>query len=190
MRLEPPDPRDGSTAGATSPTEQADAANSPTERTGAPAAPTAQAGAADSASPERQPRVVVADDLATMRRLLARLAERAGFEVVAEVGTTDALVEAVGRLAPDVALTDVEMPGPPLIEVLEALRERAPATAVLVHTGHADAASVKRLTAAGAREVIAKGSPVEHLVAVLRAAVDGGAKTLPTDDPAEADLEG
>ncbi|MFO8076588.1 MAG: response regulator transcription factor [Egibacteraceae bacterium] len=130
------------------------------------------------------PRVVVADDLATMRRLLARLAERSGFEVVAEVGTTDALAEAVVRLAPDVALTDVEMPGTPLLEVLEALRERAPGTAVLVHTGHTDGASVQRLTAGGARQVIAKGSPVEHLVAVLRAAVDGGAPTRPNGDPA------
>ena len=125
------------------------------------------------------PRVVVADDIATMRQLLARLAGRAGFEVVAEVGTTDALAEAVGRLNPDVALTDVEMPGAPLLEILVSLRERAPATTVLVHTGHADAANVRRLTDAGAREVIAKGSPVEHILAVLHAAVDGGAPTRP-----------
>lgn len=55
-------------------------------------------------------RVVLADDSGIFREGLRLLLEAAGVDVVGAVGTVPALVEAVGRTQPDVAVVDVRMP--------------------------------------------------------------------------------
>jgi DNA-binding NarL/FixJ family response regulator len=55
-------------------------------------------------------RVVIAEDSVLLREGLARLLADGGFEVVAQVGDADALVHAVLREDPDVAIVDVRMP--------------------------------------------------------------------------------
>lgn len=55
-------------------------------------------------------RLVVAEDSVLLREGLVRLLTELGHEVVAAVGDAPALVEAVERHRPDVAVTDVRMP--------------------------------------------------------------------------------
>lgn len=55
-------------------------------------------------------RVLIADDEVLLSAGLARLLEDAGMEVVAQIPTADRIVPAVERLAPDVAIVDVQMP--------------------------------------------------------------------------------
>ena len=60
-------------------------------------------------------RLVVADDSVLLREGLVGLLERQGFEVVAQEGRADALVQCVRELAaggalPDAVITDVRMP--------------------------------------------------------------------------------
>ena len=55
-------------------------------------------------------RAVVADDSILLREGVVRVLERAGFEVVAQVGDAAALRTAVRRTQPDVAVVDVRMP--------------------------------------------------------------------------------
>ena len=60
-------------------------------------------------------RLVVADDSVLLREGLVGLLERQGFEVVAQEGRADALVQRVRELAaggalPDAVITDVRMP--------------------------------------------------------------------------------
>ena len=55
-------------------------------------------------------RVVIAEDAVLLRAGLTRLLDDAGEEVVAAVGDGDALLDAVARQHPDLAIVDVRMP--------------------------------------------------------------------------------
>jgi len=80
-------------------------------------------------------RVVIAEDLALLRDGLVRLLRDNDVEVVAEVGDADALVHAVLRERPDLAIVDIRLPPTFRDEGLRAaleLRGSAPETAILV----------------------------------------------------------
>jgi DNA-binding NarL/FixJ family response regulator len=80
-------------------------------------------------------RVVIAEDLALLRDGLARLLRDNGFDVVAAVSDGDALVHAVMREAPDIAIVDIRLPPTFRDEGVRAaleLRNRGPETAILV----------------------------------------------------------
>ncbi|WP_168220771.1 response regulator transcription factor [Streptomyces sp. RFCAC02] len=80
-------------------------------------------------------RVILADDSTLLREGLARLLADEGHEVIAAVGDADALLAAVDRDAPDVAVVDVRMPPSHTDEGLRAalrIRERRPDVGVLV----------------------------------------------------------
>src|SRR5438105_2757924 len=55
-------------------------------------------------------RVAIAEDSVLLREGLARLLTEAGFEVVAQCGTAEALLLKVRSYAPDVAIVDIRMP--------------------------------------------------------------------------------
>ncbi|MGW9349761.1 response regulator transcription factor [Nocardiopsis flavescens] len=80
-------------------------------------------------------RLVIADDSVLLREGLVRLLEEEGHEVAAAVGDAAALVEEVGRHAPDAAVVDVRMPPTHTDEGLRAaleIRAAHPRVAVLV----------------------------------------------------------
>jgi DNA-binding NarL/FixJ family response regulator len=80
-------------------------------------------------------RIVIAEDLALLRDGLVRLLRDNGLEVVAEVADADALVHAVLRERPDVAIVDIRLPPGFRDEGLRAaleLRRLAPETAILI----------------------------------------------------------
>jgi DNA-binding NarL/FixJ family response regulator len=80
-------------------------------------------------------RVVIAEDLALLRDGMERLLHDNGFDVVAAVGDADALVHAVRRERPDVAIVDIRLPPSFRDEGLRAaleLRRTDPQTAILV----------------------------------------------------------
>ncbi|MCG5213590.1 response regulator transcription factor [Streptosporangium sp. KLBMP 9127] len=90
-------------------------------------------------------RAVIADDSVLLREGIAGLLANAGFEVVATVGTADALLQAVGAHEPDIAIVDIRMPPTHTDEGLRAaiqLRHDHPELAILllsqwVHAGQA-----------------------------------------------------
>jgi DNA-binding NarL/FixJ family response regulator len=55
-------------------------------------------------------RLVLADDSLLLREGLVRLLADAGFDVVAQAGSADELLEAVRQHRPDVAIVDIRMP--------------------------------------------------------------------------------
>src|SRR5882762_2607905 len=67
-------------------------------------------------------RLVLADDHLVLRQALKALLERRGLEVVADEADGRAAVDAVERLAPDVAVLDVAMP---ILNGVDAAREIA-----------------------------------------------------------------
>lgn len=128
-------------------------------------------------------RVVIAEDLALLRDGLVRLLRDSGMEVVAAVGDGEALVRAVERERPDVAVVDVRLPPDFQDEGIRAAleaRRRVPGTAVLVVSQYVEQTYAVELLADGAggvgyllKERIA--DPRDFVEAVRRVAGGGTA---------------
>lgn len=93
-------------------------------------------------------RVVIADDAVLLREGTARLLRDAGLDVVATVGTPEALLTAVDSMRPDAAIVDVRMP-PTFtdegLQAADAIRSRAPQVGVLILSQYLEATYALRL---------------------------------------------
>ncbi|MCL6672433.1 MULTISPECIES: response regulator transcription factor [Streptomyces] len=101
-------------------------------------------------------RVVIAEDAAVLRELLALMLTDRGHEVCATVGDADALRAAVDRHRPDVSVVDIRMPPTHTDEGLRAaidIRQRRPGTAVLLFSQYIETRYATRLLAAGSAGV-------------------------------------
>ena len=109
-------------------------------------------------------RLVLADDSVLLREGIARLLVEAGFEVVAQAGDADELLEAVRRHRPDVAIVDIRMPPTHTDEGLraaEAIRaEHGTAVGILVLSQYVETtfAHAPRGRRGGRRRLPAQGS--------------------------------
>lgn len=101
--------------------------------------------------------VVVADDDADLRSALCDvLTADPWFSVVAAVATGHEAAEAAGERRPHLALLDIRMPGGGA-DAVRAVRQRAPATAVVTISAHTSAGLVAEMLRAGAVGFLAKG---------------------------------
>jgi DNA-binding NarL/FixJ family response regulator len=97
-------------------------------------------------------RVVIAEDLLLLRAGLARLLSENGFEVVDTVEDRDALVHAVLRERPEVAIVDIRLPPSFRDEGLRAaieLQELAPETGILIVSQYIESTYAAELLASG-----------------------------------------
>jgi DNA-binding NarL/FixJ family response regulator len=97
-------------------------------------------------------RVALADDAVILREGLSRLLQEAGFDVVGLAADGDALLDLVERTQPDVAIVDIRMPPTHTDEGLRAakvIRERWPATGILVLSQHVNTRYALELLSAG-----------------------------------------
>jgi len=131
-------------------------------------------------------RVVIAEDSVLLREGLARLLADGGIEVVAQVGDGPGLVAAVDAYRPDLAVVDARMPPSHTDEGLRAameVRERAPATAILVLSQYVEERYATDLLAGGAQGVgyLLKDrvADVAEFLAAVRRVGDGGAAIDP-----------
>ncbi len=123
-------------------------------------------------------RVLIADDHAVVRQGLRTFLElQADIEVVAEAADGDEALAAAAEHAPDVILMDLVMPNLDGVTAIERLRERAPATRVLVLTSFLDEDKVLPAVRAGAAGYLLKDVAPAALVAAIRT-VDAGESQL------------
>jgi DNA-binding NarL/FixJ family response regulator len=97
-------------------------------------------------------RVVIAEDLALLRDGLARLLRDNGFEIAAAVSDGEALVDAVLRERPEIAIVDVRLPPTFRDEGVRAaieLRRSAPWTAILIVSQYVERTYAAELLADG-----------------------------------------
>lgn len=114
-------------------------------------------------------RILLADDQALVRGALsALLGLENDLEIVAEVGSGDAVLPAVLKHRPDVALLDVEMPGLDGIAATALLREAAPDTHVLIVTTFGRPGYLRRALQAGASGFVVKDTPAAELADAVR----------------------
>jgi DNA-binding NarL/FixJ family response regulator len=130
-------------------------------------------GRSNGAAPAEGLRVVIADDHPFYRQGLARLLTQSGVTVVGQASNGPDAIELVERLAPDVAVIDLNMPGMSGVEVTRRLNERMPASRVLVVSVSAQEDDVTEAILAGASGYVLKDGPVEEVVAGIRAAAAG-----------------
>jgi DNA-binding NarL/FixJ family response regulator len=116
--------------------------------------------------------IVVDDDVILRRRLSAILAGAGDFIVLGEAGT---VAEALGLVShePQLALVDLGLPDGHGIEVIAALRERAPEAKALVISVFEDRASVLGAFRAGADGYLLKDTPDDQMLAHVRETVAG-----------------
>jgi DNA-binding NarL/FixJ family response regulator/class 3 adenylate cyclase len=161
---------------------------------------------------ERPTSVVVADDAALVRSGIVRLLADEGFDVIAEAGDAEALLELVEADPPDLVLTDIRMPPTHRDEGLRAaaaIRRAHPEVAVLVLSQHVEAGAAAELfddNTAGVgyllkervgdldefldacRTVAAGGRVVDPLVGEQLLARRGGDDALARLSPRECDV--
>ena len=124
-------------------------------------------------------RVIVVDDHELARKGLVDLLQHRGISVVAEAPlAADAMSQAV-RLAPDVLVTDLCMPGLSAIEATHRLAALAPAVRVLVLTGVDDDDHVMAALLAGACGYLLKTASIDQIVEGISATARGDAAISP-----------
>jgi DNA-binding NarL/FixJ family response regulator len=126
-------------------------------------------------------RLVLADDAALIRQALAELLQRAGVQVVAQVGNAPSLLRAVVEHQPDVAIVDIRMPPTQTTEGIRAalqIRERFPATGILLlstHTEIDEAVELFSATANGVGYLLKDSvSDLDELIGALTRISQGG----------------
>ena len=130
---------------------------------------------------ETKGRLLVVDDDQAIRKLLERIARRAGFEVDGAKDGVEAL-EMLDRAHYDVALIDLMMPrlsGYELVQRVGA-RERRPVLIVATALTSGDVASVDDTLV---KQVIRKPFDVHAVAAALQAAIATASET-PAEEPA------
>lgn len=126
-------------------------------------------------------RLVLADDAALIRQALAELLQRAGLEVVAQAGNAPSLLRAVAEHQPDIAIVDIRMPPTQTAEGIRAalqIRERFPATGILLlstHTEIDEAVELFSATANGVGYLLKDSvSDLDELIGALTRISQGG----------------
>ncbi|MGB2710249.1 MAG: response regulator transcription factor [Conexibacter sp.] len=131
-------------------------------------------------APDAKPiTAVLIDDHPLFRMGLRELLEARGIDVVGDVPTAEAGLVLVERHAPDVAVIDLGLPGMSGIEAIRWLAANAPRTRILVLTVSASEADVVEAVLVGGSCYLLKDTPVETIVAGVRAAAAGEAMISP-----------
>lgn len=114
-------------------------------------------------------RVLIVDDEAGMRSLVASLLAQAPDVDVWEAADAASAVARAAEVQPDVILLDVAMPGRSGATALPDLRRAAPGARVAFHTANTDAVVHISVHPSGPDATIEKGMPVAEILEVLRA---------------------
>lgn len=131
-------------------------------------------GEADPPGDGRMKLALVDDQVLVLRGLAELLSNVEDFEVVLQLTSGRALLEALPKSEVDVVVMDIRMPGLSGIETLAALQERGDRRPVLMLTTFDDEALFTEATQAGARGFMLKDSRPEDLEQAIRKLAKGG----------------
>ena len=115
-----------------------------------------------------QPTAVICDDDPMSRSIARAVFERAGYKVLAGVGTALEALDMVLDHQPDVLLLDLVMPGMSGEEILPSLKASSPSTQVIIYSSYDPTFAVKN----GAMFVVSKGQHGKLEATIERLAAD------------------
>jgi two-component system response regulator GlrR len=118
----------------------------------------------------RRLRAVICDDDATVRRVVAIMAEQAGFDVAGEAGLALDALALVEMTRPHVVVLDLSMMGMGGTEVIAPMKAAAPDTAIIVYTAFDTMADL--VADKGVFAVVRKAEPGKLEDALRRVAGD------------------
>ena len=125
-------------------------------------------------------RILIAEDQALVRGALAALLGlEADFEVVGLAADGREALALCAGLAPDIVLTDIEMPHMTGLELAACLGERGAASRVVIVTTFGRSGYLRRALAAGVRGYLLKDAPADALAAAIRKVHAGGRAVAP-----------
>jgi DNA-binding NarL/FixJ family response regulator len=120
--------------------------------------------------------VLVVDDYDLFRTgLSALLAAESDVDVVGQASSGRSGVRLAGELQPDVVLMDLRMPDISGHEATRTILDERPDTRVVVFTVLSEDEDVEAAVQAGACGFLAKDTPIDEVVAAIRAAAAGAA---------------
>jgi len=131
-------------------------------------------------SPKPTRVVVIEDDAATRKMLVAALEEDADYNVVAEFGEGVAALASLKRIKPDLVLIDLGLPDISGIQVIQEIGATRLKCDVLVITTFGDDQSIFSALEAGAHGYLLKGVTAEELRRDVRLLRDGGSPLSPS----------
>ena len=119
--------------------------------------------------------VLIADDHALIREGLKRiLNSEQDIKVVGEASNVVELFTALKRLAVNIILLDITMPGESGLDALKELRQKYPHLPVLILSFHPEHRFAVRALKAGAAGYLTKESAAEEVVQAVRKIASGG----------------
>ncbi len=119
-------------------------------------------------------RIAIADDHAVVRAGLRQfLSEHEDLHVVAECADGRALMEVVRAEGADVVLLDIAMPGQSGVDLLLAIKARAPALPVLMLSSYPEEHYATTLLRQGAAGYLGKDTDPEEIVRAIRLVAAG-----------------
>ncbi len=120
-------------------------------------------------------RILLADDEHLIRTALAQMLDlEDDLTVVAEAASGDEALAMADRFPVDVAVLDLQMPGPDGITVARRLSERGHSCAAVIVTSHGRPGHLKRALADGVRGFLPKTTSAATLAQVVRTVHAGG----------------
>ena len=119
-----------------------------------------------------RPRLLLADDHIMFSQGLQRLLEDE-FDLVGAVGDGQALVEAAGRLKPDVIIVDISMPVMNGFDAVRQLKRKGETAKIIFLTMHADDRMLAEAFRCGGSGYVLKQSAGEELIAGIRKVLAG-----------------
>ena len=120
-------------------------------------------------------RILLADDHMFVCELLkVRLQDEMGLTVVESVGDTAQALAEIRHLQPDLAVLDIDMPGPSVFGVVATLRPELPDLRVVFLSAFVSDYYVQQALDLGAAGYISKTEPLDVIVAAVREVARGG----------------
>jgi DNA-binding NarL/FixJ family response regulator len=117
-------------------------------------------------------RVVIADDFPEALDAVERRLDPI-YEIVGRVSDGLALIESIGKLLPDIFITDISMPGMTGIEALRRLRSLGIDTPALILSVHEDEDLAKEALLQGASGFVLKSRLEDDLQTAIEEALAG-----------------
>lgn len=119
-------------------------------------------------------RVLLADDHAVVRAGIRQFLERAGdIQVIGEVSDGEQAIEMIERMAPEVAVLDIQMPKATGIEVSRVIRAHRWPIGVLILTSYDDDPYISAVLKTGANGYVLKTASPDEIIHAVRDVYQG-----------------